>query len=204
MAWRDLQNAYPLVHFSASELDVVARVVERRSINKGRVLVNHLYYKSDCLALLEARGQGLVTVLIDEMDLSFVFVQHDADPKKLYRADATRREYTRDLTQYEHDKVLDAIKVMRKDDMKALGEHAYELARWELWKGIQKLKNSRSARRLLALKAQKEKAKWRRSGKKGDAADAEIVAPTPPQLPSRGSSSGVTVALQYQNRTFNL
>lgn len=205
MAWRDLQNAYPLVHFSASELDVVARVVERRSINKGRVLVNHLYYKSDCLALLEARGQGHVTVLIDEMDLSFVYVQHDAEPKKLYRADATRREYTRDLTQYEHDKVLEAIKVMRKDDMKALGEHAYELARWELWKGIQKLKSSRSARRLLALKAQKEKAKWRRSGKNADVADAEVVeAPKRGPLPSPGRSSGAAVALPYHNQTFNL
>lgn len=217
MAWRDLQGAFPLVHFSSDELDVVARVVERRSINKGRVLVNHLYYKSDCLATLEARGKGHVTVLIDEMDLSFVYVQHDSDPKRLYRADATRREYTRGLTQYEHDKVLEAIKVMRKDDMKALGEHTYELARWELWKGIQKLNNTRSARRLNALKAQKAEAKWRRGSKKADAGNAETIpGPVPVTVPipvpllapppsqNGGSSPGVPIAPPYKNRTFFL
>ncbi|MDX8123104.1 DDE-type integrase/transposase/recombinase [Janthinobacterium sp. GMG2] len=204
MAWRDLQSTYPILHFSAVELDVVARVVHRRAINKGRVLVNHLYYKSDCLATLEARGIGDVTVMVDEMDLGFVYVQHDSDPKVLYRADATRREYTRDLTQYEHGKVLEGIKKMHRDDMKALGEHTYELARWELWKDIQELTNSRSARRLLALKSQKEKTKWKREERKNQQAIITEQALVASAVPSAPAVVNAIISLPYENQTFTL
>lgn len=205
MAWRDLQTAYPIVHFSASELDVIARVVERRSINKGRVLVNHLYYKSDCLAMLEARGKKDVTVLIDEMDLSFVYVQHESDPKVLYRADAARREYARDLTQYEHDKVLEALRATRQEDLAALGEHAYELARWELWSDIQKLTNTRSAKRLRALKAGKERKTWARRQKPEELGGTAFaaVSDTAPRT-DKPIFTGGAPALPYGNQTFTL
>jgi putative transposase len=177
MLWNELQDSYPILHFSAAELDVVARVVQRRAINKGRVLVNHLYYKSDGLAMLEARGMGDVTVLIDEMDLAFVYVQHDSNPNVLYKADAVRREYTRELTQYEHDKVLEGIKKLQKDDWKALGEHAYELARWELWKDNQQLVNTRSERRLTALRAQKDAKKCKREESKAKSLSDILIPP---------------------------
>jgi len=198
MLWNELQGSYPILHFSAGELDVVARVVQRRAINKGRVLVNHLYYKSDGLAMLETRGMGNVTVLIDEMNLSFVYVQHDSDRNVLYKADAVRREYTRELTQYEHGKVLEGIKKLQKDDLKALGEHAYELARWELWKDNQQLVNTRSERRLTALRAQKDAKKFEHEESKTQLL-SDILIP-----PAIDASVGAPGTAMCSNQSFTL
>lgn len=151
LAWRDQQAEMPIMWYSATEIDVIARVGYARSINGGRVIVDGLAYKSDALATLEGRHQRDVTVLVDELNLGFVYVRHHANPKILIRADGVRRSYTENLTKYEHDEVKKRLKALAQKDLKELGEYAYEIARWKLWCEIHKLSNSTSARKLKLL-----------------------------------------------------
>jgi hypothetical protein len=85
--WRDNQSQWPIAHHSALEMDALARVTYQRRISGGRVLVDHLYYKSDALATLEAKGMRDVTVAVNELDLGFVYVTHINSPQMLIRAD---------------------------------------------------------------------------------------------------------------------
>ena len=152
--WRDCQSEWPIAHHSSFEVDVIARVIYRRRISNGRVLVDHLFYKSDALATLEAKGVRDVTVGVDELDLSFVYVSHPGDIKSLIRADAVKARYTHELTKYEHEAAKKKLTERRKRDLVELGEYAYEIARWELWQDLHKLRNARSSKRLAALRQQ--------------------------------------------------
>jgi putative transposase len=166
--WRDSQVQWPIAHHSLHELDVIARVTHSRKINNGRVLVDHLYYKSDALAALEVKGLRDVKVGVDELNLSYVFVAHPSDPLIHIRADACKAKYAHQLTQYEHDEVKKRLAEQTKKDLAELGEYAYEIARWELWKTIHAIKNTRSSKRLTALREQ-------RHAKAGQFPDADDV-----------------------------
>lgn len=152
--WRDNQSQWPIAHHSALEMDALARVTYQRRISGGRVLVDHLYYKSDALATLEAKGMRDVTVAVNELDLGFVYVTHINSPQMLIRADAVKSRYTFELTKYEHDIAKKKLAEKTKSDLAELGEYAYEIARWELWNDLHALKNARSSRRLAALRQQ--------------------------------------------------
>lgn len=153
--WRDSQAQWPIAYHSAHEIDVIARVRHKRRINNGRVLVDHLYYKSDALSALEVRGMRDVEVAVDELDLSYVYVSHHSDPATHIRADACKAKYTFQLTQYEHDEVKKGLLAQAKKDLSELGEYTFEIARWELWKKIHRLKNTKSSKRLTVLMDQR-------------------------------------------------
>jgi putative transposase len=149
--WRDQQALMPILSFSREDIDVIARISYKRQITNGRVLVENLYYKSDALATLEQRNQRDVTVLLNELDLGYVYVQHDSDPSLIIRADGVRTEYTKNLTMYEHKEVQKRLKLLTQKDLEELGPYAYEIARWRLWCEIHDVKDSTSARRLKLL-----------------------------------------------------
>lgn len=151
LAWRDRQIENPVIHFSAEEIDVFARVPHQRKINNGRVLLDHLYYKSHVLATWEAQGKKDVVVLSDELDLSFVYVYHASDPEKIIRAHCTKERYAESLTKFEHDQVRVGLQAQAEKDRREIGEHAYEVARWKLWNEIQGMNTQRSARQLARL-----------------------------------------------------
>lgn len=164
LAWRDCQGKSPVIHFSAEEIDVFARIPFRRTINNGRVLLDHLFYKSHVLATWEAQGKEDVVVLSDELDLSFVYVYHASDPENLVRADCTMERYAASLTKYEHDLVRAQMNARANGDRKEVGEYTYEIARWTLWNEIQEMKTQRAARQLARLKNQdKKKASQKRT-----------------------------------------
>lgn len=151
LAWRDQQKEMPILSFSKSDMDAIARVAYKRKINNGRVMVENLSFHSNALATLEQRNQRHVTVLLDELNLSHVFVQHESDPKLLIRADAVRASYTNDLTMYEHKEVEKKLKKMTRKDLDELGAHAQEIARWNLWREIHDVPNLMSSKRLKLL-----------------------------------------------------
>ncbi len=139
-AWREFQLETPILHYREEEIDVVARVGYRRTINSGRVTVDGLSYKSDALSILEARGHKQVTVLVDELNLGHVFVRDEQESEVLIRAECTWKKYSTGLTKYEHDE----IKLMKKEraegDRRMAGEYYYEVSRWKLWELIQEMK----------------------------------------------------------------
>lgn len=149
--WRDQQSEMPILSFAAEDIDVIARVVCKRKISNGRVIVDNLIYKSDALRTLEMRKQRDVVVLTNELDLGYVYVHLESDPKTLYRADGIDRQYMDGLTKYEHDKCTAALAAMEQKDREELGVHAYEIARWRLWQSIHDLPSASSAKKLALL-----------------------------------------------------
>lgn len=149
--WRDQQSTMPILSFAAEDIDVIVRVICKRKISNGRVTVDNLIYKSDALRTLEERKQRDVVVLTNELDLSYVYVHLETDPKTLYRADGIDMRYMAGLTKYEHDKCTAALEAMEKKDREELGVHAHEIARWRLWQSIHEIPNSFSAKKLALL-----------------------------------------------------
>lgn len=98
LAWRDMQAEMPILFFPKEDIDVIARISYLRKISNGRVIVDNLAYKSDALATLEMRDQRNVTVMVDEMNLEYVYVSPASDSKLLIRADCVRTSYAKNLT----------------------------------------------------------------------------------------------------------
>ncbi|ABR91639.1 Uncharacterized conserved protein [Janthinobacterium sp. Marseille] len=160
LSWRDKQAEMPILSYAKEDLDAIARISYRRKISNGRVIVDNLAYKSDALATFEMRGQQNVTVMVDEMNLEYVYVSIDGQPRSLIRADCVKQNYANKLTKYEHQKVQEELAKLSQNDRDELGVHAHEIARWRLWNTIHKLPNSKSTRKLKSLeKAQIEDTK---------------------------------------------
>ncbi len=160
LSWRDNQAEMPILSYAKEDLDAIARISYRRKINNGRVIVDNLAYKSEALATFEMRGQQNVTVMVDEMNLEYVYVSIDDQPRSLIRADCVKQNYANKLTKYEHQKVQEELAKLSQNDRNELGVHAHEIARWRLWNTIHKLPNSKSTRQLKSLeKAQIEDTK---------------------------------------------
>ncbi|MRX08143.1 DDE-type integrase/transposase/recombinase [Pseudoduganella sp. FT25W] len=153
LAWRDRQAESPAIHFSAAEIDMFARIPYPRKINNGRVLLDHLFYKSHVLATWEVQGKKDVVVLSDELDLSFVYVYHPDEPEKIVRADCTKAKYASSLTKFEHDQVRAQLRDQAVKDRQEVGDFAYEVARWKMWNEIQGMKTQRAARKLARLRS---------------------------------------------------
>ncbi|MGR2911981.1 Mu transposase C-terminal domain-containing protein [Acidithiobacillus ferrivorans] len=100
------------------DLDIIARSVVLRSINRGRIQYENQHWYSHALAMLEQQlgSHGLpdkVKVFVDELNLDRVFVEDPRSHGNFIQADSTRPEYTRGLTLYEHRKVCQEIKERR-------------------------------------------------------------------------------------------
>lgn len=137
LAWKDATNGLPSPTFSAKEIDAIARWPVQRNIHKGRVLVDGIEYFSHALATLETMGERHVTVLVDELNLHEVYVEHPSERGALIRADSTNPDYTMGLTWYEHQESKKIKAAMTESDRQRLGRYCDLLARWTLFQKIQ-------------------------------------------------------------------
>lgn len=137
LAWEDATKGWSAPTLSTEEINAIARWPWQRSIHKGRVLIDGIEYFSHALATLEAMGETSVTVLVDELDLHYVYVEHPSERSMLILAESTNPDYTLGLTWYAHQEVKKLRKEMTKADLRRLGQHAYLLAWWTLLEKIQ-------------------------------------------------------------------
>ncbi|WP_199406828.1 Mu transposase C-terminal domain-containing protein [Chromobacterium sp. ATCC 53434] len=136
LAWEDAIKGWPTSTFSKEEIEAIARRPEQRSIHKGRVLVDGIEYFSHALATLEAMGEQQVTVLVDELNLHEVYVEHPSERGTLIRAESTNPDYTNELTWYEHQESKKIKAAMTALDRQRLGRYCDLLARWQLFQKI--------------------------------------------------------------------
>ena len=101
------------------------------------VVYRDLTYKSHVLATLSAQGILEVFLVVDESNLEYIYFQDPLDSSNYIRADSTDPTYTRGLTLYEHELVLEEKKKISKADKEKLGEHITDFARWALHQRIQ-------------------------------------------------------------------
>lgn len=137
LAWEDATKTVKPSILSDEEASVLCRKPYERSINKGRVLIDYLYYFSPTLSTFEQQKLSNVTVLVDEIDLGHVFIIDPNDPTNLIKAECTNPDYSQGLTMYAHQEVKKIKKQMSQADLRRLGENANLLARWQLLKKIQ-------------------------------------------------------------------
>lgn len=137
LAWEDATKIIKPMSLSDEEAAILCRKPYERSINKGRVLIDYLYYFSPALATFEQQKLTKVTVLVDEMDLSYVFIVDPTNSHNLIKAECTNPDYAQGLTMYAHQEVQKIKKQMAQSDLRRLGEKANLFARWQLLKKIQ-------------------------------------------------------------------
>ncbi len=135
--WEEVTKKIPPLSMAPEDIDQIARTPFLKSINAGRVRVNSLQYYSHALATLEQQYQGKVTVLVDELDLNSVYVQHPLIKGITILAESTNPDYTRNLTIYAHQEAQKIKKELGIADLRKLGDNDDLVALGLLMKKIQ-------------------------------------------------------------------
>ena len=120
-----------------AEANAIARRPYHRTIQAGRVQYEGLTYFSHALATMHAQGIKKVKILVDELDMNTVFVEHPNERGSLILAESTQPQYTSGLTFYAHVESMKIKKAMSDSDRRELGPNANNLARWQLIQQVQ-------------------------------------------------------------------
>jgi putative transposase len=133
LAWSDEVKSIAPNKLSEADVEMLLRQPHRRTIHNGTVVFEYLIYTSHALAVFEGE---VVTVMVDELELSFVYVQHPENADINIKAESTDPEYTRGLTIYEHRESLKIKHEMSKKDIESIGKHTLQYARYLLLERI--------------------------------------------------------------------
>ncbi|MEE9885521.1 DDE-type integrase/transposase/recombinase [Acinetobacter nosocomialis] len=149
-AWEDAIKIVKPISLLPEEANILCRKPHQCTIKNGRVLFDYLHYFSHVLCTLEEQQLVKVTVLIDEMDLSRVYVVDPTNKHNVIIAESTELEYTQGLNYFAHQEAKKIKKEMAQADIQRLGKNANLLARWKLLEKIQNdlQKKKRKLRRL--------------------------------------------------------
>lgn len=107
-----------------TDANILCRRSVERKINHGQVTIDGLSYYSHLLATLKAQGMSKVEVLIDDLDLSKVYVIDPLNTNSVIQADSTDQDYTTGLSLVTHLEVQKRKKRLSKSDQQKLGSLA--------------------------------------------------------------------------------
>ena len=144
--WQEASKIFPVLTIPELEIERKCRTVFRYRINKGQINLKGLRYKSQALATLNYHFKDKVTIYVNPLDLSSIYIQDPFDKDNLIQADSIYPEATKDLTLAEW---LEAKEILREkykcnpDEIK--NEEILYLARLNFLEKIQKL-NRRNKR----------------------------------------------------------
>lgn len=136
LAWEELAKEIAPLSLSAEDVDALARRPVMRTIQHGRVQVDGIEYFSHALATLQAQGIDRVTVLVNDLNLNTVLIQHPTEKDTFILAESTDPEYTVGLDCYMHAESMRIKKSFSQADLKKLGLNANALARARLLEDI--------------------------------------------------------------------
>jgi putative transposase len=136
LAWEEMAKEIAPLALSAEDVDALARRPLMRTIQHGRVQVDGIEYFSHALATLHAQGMDRVTVLVNDLNLHSVLIQHPAQKDIFIQAESTDPEYTVGLDCYVHAESMSIKKAWSQVDLKKLGPNANALARARLMDDI--------------------------------------------------------------------
>ena len=144
--WKEAEKNFPVLTVPDLEIERKCRTVFHYKIHKGQINLKGLRYKSHALATLNDRYKEKVTIYVNQLDLSSIYIQDPFNPHNLIQADSIYPEATKDLTLAEW---LEAKEILREkykcnpDEIK--NEEILYLARLNFLEKIQKL-NRRNKR----------------------------------------------------------
>ncbi|MFK7163914.1 Mu transposase C-terminal domain-containing protein [Acinetobacter baumannii] len=137
LAWNDATEQFKPSSLTKTDADIICRRPVNRNINHGQVIIDGLSYFSHALTTLKADGIKKVTVLVDDLDLSKVYIIHPDKKDLVIQADSTQPEYTYNLSHSVHLEVQKRKKQMSESDRQRLGKYADLYNLYLLMKDIQ-------------------------------------------------------------------
>ncbi|MGY2490080.1 hypothetical protein [Cupriavidus sp. CP313] len=137
--WNEAVRLVQPLYYTEEDADQICRKPVRCRINDGRVHhYNTLDWYSPTLAALERAGKKDVVMLIDELDLSYVLVEHPDGPGlPPIRAESTEPEYTTGLTLDLHEACLKERKLWAERDVAELGPYGLLYAKYKVLQAAQ-------------------------------------------------------------------
>ncbi|MDN8247851.1 DDE-type integrase/transposase/recombinase [Acinetobacter baumannii] len=144
--WKEASKTFPILTVPLLEVERKCRTVFRYRINKGQINLKGLRYKSQALATLDYHFKEKVTIYVDQLNLSSIYIQDPLNQNNLIQADSIYPNATKDLTLAEW---LEAKEILREkyntDPHEIKNEEILYLARLNFLLKIQNLnkKNKR-------------------------------------------------------------
>lgn len=133
--WNQEAKKYTPKGITHDEADILCRTLYLRDINNGRVLFEYIYYYSHALKTHELKGVKQAQILVDESDLSYVYVLINNDI--CIKAESTQKEYTDCLSLSEHKAVREIKSKLNLNDLEEYPEKNNIYARIKLRQLIQ-------------------------------------------------------------------
>lgn len=144
--WREASKIFPVLTIPELEIERKCRTVFRYKINKGQINLKGLRYKSQALATLNYLFKEKVTIYVDQLNLTTIYVQDPFNTSNLIQADSIYPEATKDLTLTEWLEAKEILREKYKSDPDEIkNEETLYLARLNFLLKIQTLnkKNKR-------------------------------------------------------------
>lgn len=144
--WKEASEIFPVLTIPELEIQRKCRTVFRYTINKGLINLKGLRYKSQALATLSYRFKEKVTIYVDQLDLSTIYIQDPFNNNNLIQADSIYPSATKDLTLAEWLEAKEILRDKYKTDPNEIkNEELLYLARLNFLMKIQNInkKNKR-------------------------------------------------------------
>lgn len=122
LLWQDAIQHIKPTSMTNVDADIICRRPIERTINNGQVIVDGLSYFSHALTTLQVDGVKKVIVLVNDLNLSKVFITHPDKKDLVIQADSTNPEYTHNLSHLTHLEVQKRKKQMTESDKRQLGK----------------------------------------------------------------------------------
>ena len=143
--WREASKIFPILTIPELEIEKKCRTVFRYRISKGQINLKGLRYKSQALATLNHRFKDKVTIYVNQLDLSSIYIQDPFDKNNLIQADSIYPEATKDLTLAEWLEAKEILREKYKSDPNEIkNEEQLYLARLNFLLKIQTLNNQKT------------------------------------------------------------
>ena len=143
--WQEASKIFPVLTIPELEIERKCRTVFRYRISKGQINLKGLRYKSQALATLNHRFKDKVTIYVNQLDLSSIYIQDPFDKNNLIQADSIYPEATKDLTLAEWLEAKEILREKYKSDPNEIkNEEQLYLARLNFLLKIQTLNNQKT------------------------------------------------------------
>lgn len=137
LMWENaIENIKPSC-LSYTDANIICRRPVERIINHGQVTIDGLSYFSHALTTIKSNGCSKVQVLIDDLDLSKVYITDPLNNNSVIQADSTNQTYTFKLSHVTHLETQKLKKKMSLADQQKLGHFADLYSLYKLMQDIQ-------------------------------------------------------------------
>lgn len=120
-----------------TDANIICRRTVERTIHHGQVTIDGIDYFSHMLTTLTAKGIKKVIVLINDLDLSNVYITNPLNNNNVIQADSTNQEYTFGLSRIAHLEAQKLKKRLSQSDRERLGHFADLYSLYKLMHNIQ-------------------------------------------------------------------